>query len=166
MSSTLKPSLDRKRFRGDLSKPFGDYSKRLLDRSHDEGDCRIWDGSKTRIGYGQMSYMGKTNSVHRVAWMVSRGEIPDGAEVDHTCWNRDCINVAHLRLTTHRQNGRNLSGAYSRSKTGVRNVSLKRGKYQVTVGKDHIGTYATLDEAARVAERERVIRYGEYAGRG
>src|SRR5699024_5334983 len=115
---------DRKRFRGALTRPFGDYAKKLMDRSHDDGECRIWDGSKTGLGYGQMSYLGKTNSVHRVAWMVSRGEIPDGAEVDHTCSNRDCVNIDHLRLTTHRQNGRNLSGAHSRSKHGVNNVLL------------------------------------------
>src|SRR5690625_5840883 len=85
---------------------------------------------------------------------------------DHTCWSRACVNVNHLRIAEHEQNGRNLSGAHSRSKLGVRNVRKKGNRYQVSVGKTYIGSFKTLDEAKSVAEKERVARYGEFAGRG
>lgn len=130
------------------------------------GECLVWTGTKTNLGYGQIYVEGKLKLVHRVAWELENGSIPERMEIDHTCWSRACVNVNHLRIAEHKQNGRNLSGAHSRSKLGVRNVRKKGNRYQVSVGKTYIGSFKTLDEAKSVAEKERVARYGEFAGRG
>lgn len=42
----------------------------------------------------------KMHSVHRAAWMVLRGAIPDGLVVSHLCDSRRCINPDHLALVT------------------------------------------------------------------
>lgn len=130
------------------------------------GDCLVWNGSKTNLGYGQIYVEGKLKLVHRVAWELSKGQIPGRMEIDHTCWSRACVNVDHLRIAEHKQNSRNLSGAHSRSILGVRNVRKKGNRYQVSVGTTYIGSFKTLDEAKSVAEKERVARYGEFAGKG
>lgn len=71
-------------------------------------DCWPWLGlSKHKYGYGLFSLFnlktGKFNGVcsHRVAWMLYRGDIPDGLEVRHKCDNPECCNPNHLELGTH-----------------------------------------------------------------
>jgi HNH endonuclease len=43
-------------------------------------------------------------SVHRVMYDIFHGPIPADKEVHHTCGVRNCCNIAHLALVSHRQN--------------------------------------------------------------
>ena len=57
-------------------------------------------------GYVQVKIGGKNFYVHRLAWEAVHGPIPDGLTVDHSCFNRACINVEHMELTTRGENAR------------------------------------------------------------
>jgi len=65
-------------------------------------------------GYAQVGWStdGKTimTTCHRVVWVHHHGPIPDGMTVDHTCKNRRCIEITHLRLLTNFENARRTSG--------------------------------------------------------
>jgi hypothetical protein len=65
-------------------------------RVTDEG-CWEWTGwvNKT-LGYGQYRTNEKNLYVHRVAYELYVGPIPDEHEVHHRCENRACFNPAHL----------------------------------------------------------------------
>jgi hypothetical protein len=41
---------------------------------------------------------------HRHAWSLTHGPIPDGMIVMHACDNPPCVNPAHLRIGTQRDN--------------------------------------------------------------
>ena len=49
---------------------------------------------------------GLGRAVHRMAWEVAHGPIPDGLIVMHTCDNPPCCNPEHLKLGTHGDNNR------------------------------------------------------------
>lgn len=60
-------------------------------------------------GYNRVAYMGKQVLAHRLSWMKSNGEIPDGLLVLHKCDNRLCIEPSHLFLGTKKDNAIDMS---------------------------------------------------------
>jgi hypothetical protein len=69
----------------------------------DQTGCLVWTGSMND-GYGQVSVEGRMVRVHRFVYETLVGPIPEGLVIDHTCRNRACSNVQHLRVVTHRVN--------------------------------------------------------------
>lgn len=69
--------------------------------------CWIWEGTKTKLGYGQFRLNGVLTSPHRVMYMLAYGSIPHGAEIDHLCRVRNCVNPDHLRAVSHSENQMN-----------------------------------------------------------
>lgn len=96
-------------------------------------DCISHKGSINRAGYGQICRRinGKTKvyGAHRYAWEQANGPIPDGLFVLHSCDNRRCVNVEHLRLGTHTDNMRDAS---QRGRLQGRNRGVKHGRSRLT----------------------------------
>ena len=142
----------------------------FIARTERRGDCLIWTGTTTDDGYGVITADGQNVLVHRWVWEQENGPIPEGVTLDHTCWARACADRAHLRLATHTENVRSLSGARIDSGTGVRNVSKQGDRYYVSLRVDgklrRFGGYPTLEEAATAAEHARLETFGAFAGKG
>lgn len=87
---------------------------RLEQWSHFNGyGCRIWKGSLTSTGYGQLSITvdgrKRPEKAHRVSWRVHRGPIPEGMCVCHECDNTLCIYEDHLFLGTKADNSEDMA---------------------------------------------------------
>ena len=66
--------------------------------------CWQWRGAMRTDGYGFLSSEGRNVRVHRAAYEVLVGAVPDGLVLDHLCRNRLCVNPEHLEPVTSRVN--------------------------------------------------------------
>ena len=74
------------------------------------GGCWLWQGSRTRSGYGTIRIttdQSRVWMVHRAAWSAYTGlSIPAGQEVDHLCVRPLCCNPRHLEVVSRAENVR------------------------------------------------------------
>lgn len=139
----------------------------IAERTRREGDCLIWTKALTPKGYGRIMVDGVRHAAHRFAWAVAHGPIPGGMQVDHICHNRACVEISHLRLATHSENGWNRRGAHPTSSLGLRGIRKVFNRYEVRATRDgvtHRRTASSLEEAMGVGEAMRANLYGEFAG--
>ena len=74
-----------------------------------DDDCWRWKGTIIRNGYGQVGQGGKILYAHRVSYELSKGKIPAGMYVCHSCDNKWCVNPSHLWIGTAKDNMRDAS---------------------------------------------------------
>lgn len=85
-----------------------------------ESGCWQYAGAPNPVnGYCAITIRGKGSPVHRVAYEIFIGPIPEGMEIDHLCHTRDldcpggidcphrrCVNPEHLEPVTRTENNR------------------------------------------------------------
>lgn len=101
-----------------LNAPMPVMERFLARVTQDPGGCHRWTGTINHFtGYGTLSVNGKNQYVHRLAYTLFVGPIPEGMDVDHTCHNGDesctgeadcmhrrCVNPQHLEPVPHQVN--------------------------------------------------------------
>lgn len=70
----------------------------------DESGCWVWWGARQKFGYGNVKVNKKHWRVHRLAYELLRGPVPEGLVLHHTCGNKPCCNPDHLEPVTQREN--------------------------------------------------------------
>lgn len=101
----------------------------------DDG-CWIWPGKPTAAGYGKYG----DASAHRASYEAFVGPIPKGAQIDHRCRVRRCVNPDHLEVVTAQEN---------------------LARRRMRTGEEHAG--ASLSDADVLAIRERFAQGRENA---
>lgn len=80
--------------------------------------CWEWRGPKNPKGYGLFHYPRRwVTTAHRVAWMITRGRVPQDLLVCHHCDNRGCVRPDHLFLGTAQDNANDMK-AKGRQRNG------------------------------------------------
>lgn len=69
-----------------------------------ENGCWIWTGKLNQAGYGSIRDQGKWIRVHRLTYILFRGDIPAALHLDHLCRVRACCNPRHLEPVTCKEN--------------------------------------------------------------
>jgi len=70
--------------------------------------CWNWRRATDEQGYGTLRVRGKKDRAHRVAYVLTYGEIPPGLYVMHDCDNPRCVRPDHLFLGTSLDNNRDM----------------------------------------------------------
>lgn len=79
-------------------------SARFWHRVATDGDCWVWTGYTTQLGYGQVKIAQRCYYAHRVAYTELVGDVPAGLVLDHLCRNPRCVNPDHLEPVPQRLN--------------------------------------------------------------
>ncbi|WP_374725912.1 HNH endonuclease signature motif containing protein [Paraburkholderia phenoliruptrix] len=69
-----------------------------------ETQCWNWNGRIAKNGYGVQRVGRSCQAAHRYVFILIKGEIPAGLELDHLCRNRACVNPEHMEPVTHMEN--------------------------------------------------------------
>lgn len=79
--------------------------KNFWSKVHKTEGCWEWQaGLFQGNGYGQFRVGAAKMKAHRVAYIITTGEIPLGKILCHTCDNRKCVNPRHLILADSKFN--------------------------------------------------------------
>ena len=128
----------------------------------------VWHDKKRGQRYVKIQINGQRYRAHRLAWIVSKGPIPDGHDVDHR--NGDSLDnrLDNLRPATRSQNIMN-SRLRSDNTSGLKGVSYhpRKRKHQARItlnGRTHsLGYYDTAEEAYAAYRAEAARRFGPFA---
>ncbi len=144
--------------------------QRFWDKVDVTGDCWLWTAFTNPKGYGMFRVGGHVQLAHRVSYEWLVGPIPHGMQLDHrfTC-PKNCVNPAHLRPATNKQQRENLAGAGRNSTTGVRGVYWNPANKRYRAGVVHngkliwVGSYRTAGEAeaAVIAKRNELYTHND-----
>ena len=124
--------------------------------------CWEWTAGKFTEGYGSFRLNTKMLKAHRVAYTLTKGEIPDGLIVRHTCDNRLCCNPDHLILGTHADNMTDMTERNRQAK-GEQNGRCKLTAkqvmeiYNLPLPQDEIAKLYNIDQSvvSRIKHKKR-----------
>jgi hypothetical protein len=122
------------------------------------------------LGYFRVFVDGRGYFVHRIVWLMTYGQWPNG-NIDHINGNPTDTRIGNLRECTQSQNMRNIR-ANKRNTSGKKGVSWSTHEQkwiaQIRYGgkKHRLGAYTTVEEAYSAYCEAAREHHGEFANFG
>lgn len=160
-----KPWNSRRLCRGHYSKfsragqlpSFPTDAERFWPKVDKSGPCWLWTAAINPKGYGTFRADGRSWRAHRYSYVLHYGEIPDAMLIDHRCHVRSCVNPAHLRVVTNKQNEENRVGANRTSVSGVRGVHWDNRAQKWLARASHLGKTYDAGHFEAIEEAEAAV---------
>ena len=114
-----------------------DKLKEIRRNTKVKGQCQVWQGCRSKSGYGKIKIKQQTDVVHRVVYFFeteseSRTREDDGQwDVSHLCHNKCCIRIDHLTYEPHAVNTQRRK--CHRTCRGRRRVCVGHGDYPACI---------------------------------
>lgn len=145
------------------NRPLVERAMRHIDFGTDPDSCWMWTGALSRSGYAVLRAResgGINPFVHRVLFEHHVAPVPDGMHLDHVCHVTACVNPAHLRIATPKQNAENFGGLQKNNTSGYRGVwRMPSGRFSANVTHNRVVYRAgAFDSAAEAGEAARLLR--------
>lgn len=101
--------------------------------------CWLWQGSVNNMGYGKFGLPELDDNrgwilAHHWAFLDAIGDIPKGCILLHSCDTPRCVNPAHLRVGSHKENSRD-AARKGRLAHGERHPAAKMTTKQVLLAR-------------------------------
>ena len=109
-----------------------------VDVDLNNNSCWEWTAYRNKDGYGILTINKKRFRANRVAYMIERGDIPEGMHVCHRCDNPPCVSPNHLFLGTRSDNMQDM---------------LSKGRGNKTRGSEHANAKLTETDIPVIRER-------------
>jgi len=107
---------------------------------------------KNTKGYVGICIDRKHMKAHRVAWLMTYGELPNG-DIDHIDGNPSNNKLDNLRDVSHSANIQNRKSATVKNKTGFLGVVKRKNKFAAHVHRNGKQIYLGLFETAELAHQ-------------
>lgn len=104
----------------------GSTSKEVILEKQENGCIRCLSHCMDKDGYVRIRYNGKHDRLFRVLYKQKYGEIEKGLVLRHLCNNAWCVNVAHLKIGTQKENCQDMTDC-GRGRKEKQNIKI-RGK--------------------------------------
>lgn len=128
-----------------------------VDKSGGPDACWEWTRSKKAFGHGRVSLGGRDLLAHRVAYVLTYGDVPRGTMICHACDNPSCCNPTHLWAGTQGDNVRDCV-AKGRNSNGEPLRGEEHGRAKVT--EDEVREIRRLHREGLAGYRVLGKRYG------
>lgn len=141
------------------------YEDGKLLRRIQRGRAKVGDevGSICTDGRLQVKLAGKMYYVHRIIYLMHHGVLPEF--VDHIDGDHTNNRIENLRPATRAQNNQNAK-LRKDNKYGVKGIALHKGRWIARLkvnGKDvNVGSFGSMEEAAKAVAEARVRLHGEF----
>lgn len=120
-------------------------------------------GGPTSCGYERIAIDNRRYRAHRLAWFYMTGQWPI-LEIDHRNRIRTDNRWDNLREATSAINKHNRD-TVSKNKVGLLGVTqLPAGNFRARINAEHIGVFATREEALAAYVKEKRKRHGGFLG--
>lgn len=127
-----------------------------------ETGCWLWTGPTNGKGYGVFYTGSKNRYAHRISYELYKGQIPEGLNVLHACDIPACVNPAHLRAGTQKENAIDRE---SRGRRDVRGEQIGTSKLTeadvIEIRKSTLGQKALAEKYGVAPSHIWVIRAGK-----